>query len=147
METIAYKSIYNQRTHYFFSGICAITSIYFFFEKSYTWAIFLFAVFVFSIFTAIYCSRQPDELIKLNNDTLEIYYSRKVKYIPLTDILKVNFYTINLTFTLTYGHLNLTTKKGRVIVFNISDINNVAMKISELKAVANQNKPADNFDI
>ena len=148
MKTIAYKRSFNQYVNFFLSGISAILSILFFVWKTYIWAFAMLALFVFFVIMAIYCLRQPDELIKLNNDTLEIYCKKETKLIPLTDILKVNWRTSDQFASFSYGYLDIVTTKEHIKIYNVSDLHNVAMKISELKAVANQNKTAaDNSDI
>ncbi len=147
METIAYKSSFNQYVNFFLGGVSAILSILFFVWKIYIWAFAMLALFVFFVIMAIYCLRQPNELIKLNNDTLEIYCKKETKHIPLTDILNVDWRTSDQFASFSFGHLDIVTNKEHIKIYNVSDLHNVAMKISELKAVANQNKPADNFDI
>ena len=136
MEVIAYKSSYKQYFAVFLSVMAAVLSVFFFFMKMLVWAIGLLAFCVIFVVAAIFWFRQPRELITLNNDMLEIYYGKETKYVALVDIVNVKFYASQQFASFSYGRLDIFTSEGDIMVDNVSDLHNVAMRITELVTLA-----------
>lgn len=137
MEVIAYKSRFAQ---YYLCPFCILTAILTmlcFSARIYIWMIVMAILFILCVALSIFWFIQPHELIKLNGDTLEINCRKGIKYVPLTDITSVDFYTNDHYSLLKRGSLYLTTKDGRIKIHNIEKINNVVLRIKELTTIAN----------
>lgn len=137
MEVIAYKSRFTQ---YYLCPFCILTAILTmlcFSARIYIWMIVMAILFILCVALSIFWFIQPHELIKLNGETLEINCRKGIKYVPLTDITSVDFYT-NKQYTLfKRGSLYLITKKERIRVDNVAKINEVVLRIKELTTIAN----------
>lgn len=137
MEVIAYKSRFAQ---YYLCPFCILTAILtmlFFSARIYIWMIVMAILFILCVALSIFWFIQPHELIKLNGDTLEINCRKGIKYVPLTDITSVDFYTNKQYPLFKRGSLYLITKKERIRVDNVAKINEVVLRIKELTTIAN----------
>ena len=94
-------------------------------------------LFILCVALSIFWFIQPHELIKLNGDTLEINCRKGIKYVPLTDITSVDFYTNKRYPLFKRGSLYLITKNERIRVDNVAKINEVVLRIKELTTIAN----------
>lgn len=137
MEVIAYKSRFAQ---YYLCPFCILTAILTmlcFSARIYIWMIVMAILFILCVALSIFWFIQPHELIKLNGDTLEINCRKGIKYVPLTDITSVDFYTNKQYPLFKRGSLYLITKKERIRVDNVAKINEVVLRIKELTTIAN----------
>ena len=137
MEVIAYKSRFTQ---YYLCPFCILTAILTmlcFSARIYIWMIVMAILFVLCVALSIFWFIQPHELIKLNGDTLEINCRKGIKYVPLTDITSVDFYTNKQYPLFKRGSLYLITKNERIRVDNVAKINEVVLRIKELTTIAN----------
>lgn len=137
MEVIAYKSRFAQ---YYLCPFCILTAILTmlcFSARIYIWMIVMAILFILCVALSIFWFIQPHELIKLNGDTLEINCRKGIKYVPLTDITSVDFYTNKQYPLFKRGSLYLITKNERIRVDNVAKINEVVLRIKELTTIAN----------
>ena len=137
MEVIAYKSRFAQ---YYLCPFCILTAILTmlcFSARIYIWMIVMAILFILCVALSIFWFIQPHELIKLNGDTLEINCRKGIKYVPLTDITSVDFYTNQQYPLFKRGSLYLITKNERIRVDNVAKINEVVLRIKELTTIAN----------
>lgn len=137
MEVIAYKSRFAQ---YYLCPFCILTAILTmlcFSARIYIWMIVMAILFILCVALSIFWFIQPHELIKLNGDTLEINCRKGIKYVPLTDITSVDFYTNKRYPLFKRGSLYLITKNERIRVDNVAKINEVVLRIKELTTIAN----------
>lgn len=137
MEVIAYKSRFTQ---YYLCPFCILTAILTmlcFSARIYIWMIVMAILFILCVALSIFWFIQPHELIKLNGDTLEINCRKGIKYVPLTDITSVDFYTNKQYPLFKRGSLYLITKNERIRVDNVAKINEVVLRIKELTTIAN----------
>lgn len=137
MEVIAYKSRFAQ---YYLCPFCILTAILTmlcFSARIYIWMIVMTILFILCVALSIFWFIQPHELIKLNGDTLEINCRKGIKYVPLTDITSVDFYTNKQYPLFKRGSLYLITKNERIRVDNVAKINEVVLRIKELTTIAN----------
>lgn len=137
MEVIAYKSRFAQ---YYLCPFCILTAILTmlcFSARIYIWMIVMAILFILCVALSIFWFIQPHELIKFNGDTLEINCRKGIKYVPLTDITSVDFYTNKRYPLFKRGSLYLITKNERIRVDNVAKINEVVLRIKELTTIAN----------
>ena len=137
MEVIAYKSRFAQ---YYLCPFCILTAILTmlcFSARIYIWMIVMAILFILCVALSIFWFIQPHELIKLNGDTLEINCRKGIKYVPLTDITSVDFYTNKHYPLFKRGSLYLITKNERIRIDNVAKINEVVLRIKELTTIAN----------
>lgn len=137
MEVIAYKSRFAQ---YYLCPFCILTAILTmlcFSARIHIWMIVMAILFILCVALSIFWFIQPHELIKLNGDTLEINSRKGIKYVPLTDITSVDFYTNKQYPLFKRGSLYLITKNERIRVDNVAKINEVVLRIKELTTIAN----------
>lgn len=137
MEVIAYKSRFAQ---YYLCPFCILTAILTmlcFSARIYIWMIVMAILFILCVALSVFWFIQPHELIKLNGDTLEINCRKGIKYVPLTDITSVDFYTNKQYPLFKRGSLYLITKNERIRVDNVAKINEVVLRIKELTTIAN----------